>query len=169
MVMSGQPLAPKGGNDRVYTPDDVALKVVQHFKPVGTCLEPCAGKRAFVRAMQGVEGTSVSSCEIDEGYDFFDWIPKVDWIVTNPPWSQFRAFQAKAMEVADNVVFVALFNAWWMKARVRDRDAAGFGVREALLLDTPAKPWPQTGFQLAAVHIQRGYLGDMKISYGNRD
>ncbi len=69
------------------------------------------------------------------------------------------------MEVSDNVVFLCLINAFFMKARLRDIHSSGFGIKEILCVDTPPKPWPQTGFQLGAVHIQRGYKGDIKFTY----
>ena len=168
--MKQRPLAPRGGNDRVYTPQQLATDIVSHFAPFGTMMEPCAGlsgRQSFVDAMISAPSqTSVSWCEIDEGKDFlkYDTSWQYDWIITNPPWSQFRAFLKHSMEIADNVVFLALLNAWFMRARMQDVADAGFGYKEALLLDTPPKPWPQTGFQLAAVHVQRDYTGDMKFS-----
>lgn len=159
-----RPLAPKGGNDRVYTPPRLAKDIVQHFKPLGECLEPCAGHGAFVAALKESGAQWVFSCEIDQGYDFFGWKRPVDWIVTNPPWSQFRDFLKHSMEIAPNVVFLALLNAWFMRARMEDMRRARFGIVEALLLDTPSKPWPQTGFQLAAVHIKRGHTGPMNFT-----
>ncbi len=160
-----QPLAPKGGDDRVYTPPRLAKDIVQHFKPSGIALEPCAGKGAFVSALQESLPTWVISCEIDRGDDFLVWEGKADWIVTNPPWSQLRAFLKKSMEVDDNVVFLCLVNAFFMKARQADMQAAGFGMKEILFVPQPPKPWPQTGFSLGAVHIQRGYTGDTKQSH----
>lgn len=168
--MKQRPLAPHGGNDRIYTPQQLATDIVNHFTPFGTIMEPCAGPvgtQAFVTAFVDLPAyTSISWCEIDEGKDFLKYETswKYDWIVTNPPWSQFRAFLKHSMELSDNVVFLALFNAWFMRARVKDVAEAGFGYKEALFLDTPPKPWPQTGFQLAAMHIQRGYQGDLKLS-----
>lgn len=106
-------------------------------------------------------------CEIDEGRDFLTVEGRWDWIVTNPPWSQFRTFLAKSMEVADNVVFLSLLNAWFMRARVADMRKARFGIVEVLMLDTPPKPWPQTGFQLAAVHAKRGHTGTTIFSDEN--
>ncbi len=105
-------------------------------------------------------------CEIDKGRDFLNtqnnhW----DWIVTNPPWSKFRAFLKQSMLVADNIVFLSLVNAFFMKARISDMRKAGFGIVEILMLDTPVKPWPQTGFQLGATYIQRGYSGKVNIIY----
>lgn len=157
-----RPLAPRGGNDRVWTPDDLALRIVSHFAPAGRILEPCKGQGSFVRAMPGCDW-----CEIDEGRDFLAVEGRWDWIVTNPPWSQFRPFLAKSMQVADNVVFLALLNAFFMRARVADMRRAGFGIVEVLMLDTPPKPWPQTGFQLAAVHAKRGHAGTTLFSYEN--
>ena len=152
-------LAPRGGNDVVYTPDSLAAEIVKHFNPNGRMCEPCKGGGAFTRVMPGCDWF-----EIAEGRDFFGAQGRWDWVVTNPPWSKFRGFLIKSMTVADNVVFLALLNAWFMRARMRDMEQHGFGLVEALLLDTPGKPWPQTGFQLAAVHARRGYSGPMTFS-----
>jgi hypothetical protein len=46
---------------------------------------------------------------------------------------------------------------------MRSIGAAGFGLREALLFDHPSKPWPSSGFQLAAVRISRGYQGPLAL------
>ena len=110
--------------------------------------------------------------EKDDGTDFLTskmLIPgeRFDWIITNPPWSQFRPFLIRSMEFADNVVFLSLLNAWFMRARVTDMRAARFGLVEALMLPTPPKPWPQTGFQLAAVHAKRGYAGPMTFTFSD--
>lgn len=167
--MKKQPLAPRGGNDKVYTPPDVAKTIVSHFSPFGRCMEPCAGKGAFVDALHAWRQVGeVDVCEMDQGIDFLA-LPdgrRYDWIVTNPPWSQFRPFLAKSMAVAENVVFLALLNAWFMRARVADMRAAGFGMVDVLMLPTPPKPWPQTGFQLAAVHVKHGFAGPVTFNYG---
>jgi hypothetical protein len=153
--MKIRPLAPKGGNDRVYTPDNIAKIIVDHFRPSGRLLEPCKGKGAFLRAL----GSDCDWCEIDDGKDFFAYQGKVDWIVTNPPWSLIRPFLAHSMKVADNVVFLCLVNAFFMKARQRDIDNAGFGIVEMLEIPQPSNPWPQTGFSLAATWIRKGWTG----------
>lgn len=166
-MKSNRPLAPKGGNDKVYTPLELADSIVQHFKPFGSCLEPCSGKGAFVYALTD-RVDIVDDMELDRGEDFlntsFHSGHTYNWIITNPPWSQLRAFLQKSMEVADNVVFLCLVNAFFMKARQEDMRKAGFGMKEILFVPTPPKPWPQTGFSLGAVHIKRDYLGDVKLS-----
>lgn len=158
-----RPLTPKGGNDRVYTPPALAKRIVEHFQPSGSCCEPCYGKNAFYDVLVAtVKVNHVRGFELDEGLDFLQTnrsVGSYDWIITNPPWSQLRAFLNKSMEVADNVVFLCLVNAFFMKARQADMKDAGFGMKEIVFVPTPPKPWPQTGFSLGAVHIQHGYKG----------
>ncbi|GFE64928.1 hypothetical protein KIN_20020 [Litoreibacter roseus] len=142
--------------DVVYTPRDLAAEVISHFKPTGVMLEPFRGNGQFLDAFPA---RAISHyCEIDEGRDFFDWHQPIDWIVSNPPWSQFRAFNIHAMRLAANIVWVIPLVHFSGKARMRDVQEMGFGFREIALLDTP-KDWPQGGFQLAAFHLKRGYSG----------
>lgn len=160
-------LAQKNGNDRVYTPPELAKAIVRHFKPSGRALEPCYGKRAFYEAMVIPDVFRLRGFEIDEDRDFLAWEPdeRFDWCITNPPWSKLRAFLKKCMECSDNVVFLCLVNAFFMKARQQDMKDAGFGMKEILFVPTPPKPWPQAGFSLGAVHIQRGYTGPVTHSW----
>jgi len=167
-------LAPKGGNDDVQTPPVLARLIVRHFNPQGPyMLEPCSGDGNFLAALRdnARPGTIVDYCEIKKGRDFFSLKPfsfgsknACDWIVTNPPWSQFRAFLRHSMALSENIIFLSLVNAWFMRARVRDMWFFGFGIREILYVDTPPPPWPQAGFQLGAVWIQRGYRGPVTIT-----
>jgi hypothetical protein len=154
-----RPLAPRGGNDCIYTPDDLAAQIVAHFMPSGRTLEPCRGGGAFTRAMPGCDW-----CEIQEGKDFLLASGHWDWIVTNPPWSKFRLFLLKSMLVADNVVFLCLVNAWFMKARQEDIKAGGFGLVEICYVPTPPPPWPQAGFCLGAGWLRRGWQGSTAFS-----
>jgi len=153
-----RPLAPKGGNDKVYTPPELARKIVQHYQPRGRIMEPCRGEGAFTNAVLET-GQQCSWCELDDGIDFLRVEGHWDWIVTNPPWSQFRPFLRRAMGTADNIVFLSLINAFFMRARVEDMRYYGFGIVEIAMLETPPKPWPQTGFQLGATYIKRGHTG----------
>lgn len=160
-----QPLAPHGGNDRVYTPTTLAQAIVTHYNPKGRLLDPCLGHGAFYDTLTKQTTDTVHWCEIDRGVDFLtDPLPHFDWAVTNPPWSKLRAFLKRAMDVSDNVVFLCLVNAFFMRARQQDMEDAGFAIREILFVPTPPKPWPQTGFSLGAVHVQRGYTGPIHTS-----
>jgi len=154
-------LCPKGGNDKVYTPDALAMKIVQtilskHPELINAVVcEPCAGKGAFVRALNACDKLAVTF-EIGDGADFMDFSGKVDWVVTNPPWSKIRDFLNKSMEVAHDIFFLAPIPNLMTKARLRDIHKAGFHFAHMWLVDTP-KEFPQSGFQLVVAHISDRY------------
>ena len=145
-------------NDEIQTPVELAERIVNHFKPTGRVLEPCRGEGNFIRFMPGAKW-----CEIKEGKDFFAWNKKVDWVVTNPPWSQIRRFLQHAMICADHVVFLVTINHLWTKARIRDIGEFGFGIREICLLEMP-KTFPQSGFQLGAIYLSRNWRDQITLT-----
>jgi len=144
--------------DDVQTPIALARALVEHYAPTGRILEPCAGEGNFLRVLP--KGTLW--CEIKRGRDFFDFHEKIDWIITNPPWSKMRAFLRHSMELADHVCFLMTINHLWTQARLRDITKAGFGIREIILLDMPPE-FPPSGFQLGSIHLQRGYRGPIHL------
>jgi hypothetical protein len=152
-------------HDLVSTPPALARKIVQHFAPTGACLDPARGHGAFWRALKAAPGvTAVQWCEITQGRDFLDFHEHVDWIITNPPWSKMRRFLNQAMTIADHVVYLGTLNHFQTSARLQDIRESGFGIREALLLPHPPKPWPRSGFQLACVHREKGWKDGMVFS-----
>lgn len=159
--MRNQPNRNYVSNDVVMTPRTLAVSLVSHLGIGGRVLEPCAGDGAFVDAIRSA-GLAVESCEISAGSDFFQWTEQVDWIVTNPPWSQFRAFLAHSLLVADNVAMLATVNHWWTKRRVSDVVSSGFGYRRLVLCDWPDE-FPASGFQLGMMHVMRGWRGELDI------
>ncbi len=189
--MRSQPNRDYISDDDIQTPLALARQLVAHFQPTGKILEPCRGDGNFLNALREhvkslergavslelkvsvksalkarssvLGATTVHWTEVKRGRDFFDWDQPVDWIVTNPPWSQIRDFLCHAMEMADHVVFLFTINHLWTKARLRDIRNADFGIREIVLVDMP-KNFPQSGFQLGAVHLQHGWKG--KITMG---
>lgn len=148
--------------DLVMTPNWLAADILHHFNIAGSYLDPCKGNGAFFDQCQS---DIKDWCEISEGRDFLTYEEKVDWIVTNPPWSKMRQFLVKGMEVADNVVYLTTINHYTTKRRMLDIKQMGFGVREIFCVPTPSKPWPALGFQLAAVHLQKGYKGHIQITW----
>jgi hypothetical protein len=153
-----QKLIPNNGNDKVNTPEWLAVKIINHFNISGSILDPCKGGGAFYNNFP--KRTIKDWAEIDEGRDFLLYnnyiINHFDWIVTNPPWSKFRAFLNRAMELSDNIVFLCLINAFFMNARMRDMKEKGFSIKEIVKIENPPKkPWPQTGLALGTVHINK--------------
>jgi hypothetical protein len=101
------------------------------------------------------------------GVNFLTYNKKVDWIITNPPWSKMQQFLAHGMEVSDNIVYLTTINHYTTKRRIRDMRENNFAIKEIYCVPTPKNPWPQLGFQLGAIHTQRGYSGDIKMSYSS--
>ena len=60
--------------------------------------------------------------------------------------------------MADNIVYRALINAFFGRARQQDINRAGFGRVE--LFEVPLPPdWPQFGLCLAAGWLRKGWRG----------
>jgi len=144
-------------NDIIYTPEYLTEQIVEYFKPTGKMLEPCKGEGSFLKYMPNADW-----CEIQEGVDFFDYNRKVDWIITNPPYSILRKFLQKSMEVSNNVVFLIPWNHICLTARLRDIREAGFGIKEVILTPYPDN-FPKMGFAMSVVHLQKGYSGNIKF------
>ncbi len=140
-------------NDVVFTPPALAGRIIAHFKPNGFILDPSAGDNAFYKHFKKYSHT-YDWCEISKGRDFYSYEKKVDYIITNLPWSQFRRFLNHAMNLSTNVIFIAPVNHFFTKARLRDMREKGFEFKEILYIETP-KNFPQTGFALGAVHIAK--------------
>lgn len=155
----GKSIAASNGNDCIYTPYELCVNIVNHFNPVGTILEPCKGLDGFTRAMPNADW-----CEITKGRDFLTVIGHWDWIITNPPYSKYRDFFNKSMEVADNIVFLQLINGTFYKARLRDMKKHKFGIAEICCCNTPSN-FPPFGFQLGCVYYKRNHSGDIKFTY----
>ena len=163
----GRPFTPTKNSpdkDLVMTPPFVAKNIIDHFNPTGKILDPCRGQGAFYD--QYPEYCEKDWCELAEGKNFYDYQKKVNWIITNPPWSEIRKFILHGMIVADNIVYLTTINQYTTKARLRDIRDNHFGIKEFHYVKTPPKEsgWPQLGFQLGAVHIQRHWKGDIKLS-----
>ena len=145
--------------DIVYTPSNLALDIISHYNPRGRILDPCRGDGAFSNQIP-----DCLWCEIEQGRNFLDWTDKVDWIISNPPWSKMREFLEHGMRVSDNIVYLTSINHYTTKRRIRDMREAGFSIKEFYCIPTP-KCFPQSGFQLGAIHTQRGYTGNIILSY----
>ncbi len=129
--------------DRVYTPEELAIKIINSVSLYGKVLDPCMGEGSFYNNINHDKDW----CELDKGKDFLLYTNRVDWVITNPPWSKFREFLIHAMSISDNIAFLAPINHFITKARLRDISSKGFYINKFILVDTP-KEFPQSGFQL---------------------
>ncbi|WP_078599777.1 helix-turn-helix transcriptional regulator [Thioclava sp. DLFJ4-1] len=165
-LAKGRGLVPRKNEaeqDRVMTPPDLAKAIIDHFSHAmeGRVLDPSRGEGAFYNHYP--DHLERHWCEISEGRDFLSWSDRVEWVVTNPPWSELRTFTRHAMRVSENIVWLAPLTNLTTKARLRDLQEAGFGIAELLFVDTP-KSWPQSGFQIVAAHLKKGYTGHWKVA-----
>lgn len=116
-------------------------------------------------------------CEIREGRDFryYDFGRPIDWMVTNPPFSEMYAeIAARAFAISQNVAFLVKLNvALGTSARHRAWRQAGQGLREIVFI-----PWADAkfttedgrskageGFCLALLHWARGWKADVRFTY----
>ena len=88
------------------TPDLLATQIINHFNPTGTILDTCRGEWAYYNNYP--KDCKKDWCELDEGRNFFNFEGKVDWIITNPPWSKIRQFIEYSTKIADNVVYLIM-------------------------------------------------------------
>lgn len=156
--MKYQPNRNYKSDDVVMTPEALAQVLVKHFNPKGKGLEPCKGTGNIYKYLKDADW-----CEISLGKDFYDYKEKVDYIFTNPPWSDIRNFLKHSMEISDNIYMLFTINHLWTKARLRDIEEKGFGIKEICIFDTP-KNFPQSGFQVGMVYLKKGYKGQIKFT-----
>lgn len=153
--MKNQPNKGFISSDIFYTPPELCQKIVNHFRPSGSILEPCCGSGNFVRELE--KFGQVTTFEIEQGRDFLTSpiIQHYDWVCTNFAWSKFRKFLIKSLSISNNIVTLCTINhIVGLKARMRDIHEAGFKIEEIALCDTP-KEFPQSGFQLGAIYLKR--------------
>jgi len=142
-------------SDVHYTDVRVARAVVRHFSPTGRCLEPFAGEGAFLDAMPA----GADWCEITRGKDFFRWAEPVDWIITNPPFSNLTQIFLHAFGLAENCVFVIPISKYWSSAPRIEAVAQYGGLAEIAYLGRGREIGFDIGFPFAAMHFKRGYTG----------
>lgn len=144
-----------GYSDVHFTDAAVAQAVVAHFQPTGRCLEPFRGGGAFYQHLP----PDALWCEVTEGRDFFDFKEPVDWLVTNPPFSNMTEVFQHAFTLAEHCVFLMPISKYWSSAPRLEAARAYGGLREILHLGRGRALGFNTGFPFAALHFQRGYDG----------
>lgn len=147
-------------SDVHYTDGSIAKRIVQHFKPSGHCLEPFAGEGAFLDHLP----SGSSWCELAKGVNFFEWEKPVDWIVTNPPFSNLTHVFEKAFKVADNCVFLIPISKYWSSAPRLNLVREYGGLMELLHLGTGRDIGFDIGFPFGALHFKRNYKGAITSS-----
>lgn len=151
----------KNYSDSHYTREHVARSVIEYFSPTGSILEPFAGDGAFLNNLP----MDTKWCEIEKGRDFFLFFEKVDWIVTNPPFSDLTRVMEHAFNVSEKTVFLLpLSKIYSSMPRLKlTRDIAG--IKEHLILGTGRDIGFDIGFPFSATLFERGYKGPVKQTW----
>jgi len=113
-------------------------------------LDPCRGGGSFYDNLPSPKDW----CEIDEGKDFYDYTSKVDWIISNPPYSHFDEWLDHSFALSDNVVYlVPIAKVWksWGTMMVIKKYG---GIKKVLFIPASRCGFP-FGFPCGAVHLVR--------------
>lgn len=163
----GKPTNPNKTNiataaDTVNTKYETAKWIINYFNPQGSILEPAAGDDVFFNLFTNKEKFR---CEIKDKLDFFNWNKKVDWIITNPPYSIYDLFLEKAFSIADNVVFFVPIAKAFKSNKVQQMVINYGGLKEIVYMGGGSKHGFGFGFPVGCLFYKKDYLGDCKISY----
>lgn len=148
-------------SDIVLTPRSVSKKIVEHFNPSGLCLDPCRGDGAFYDYLPDPK----EYCEIREGVDFFDYNKRVDWIISNPPYSIFAKFLDHSFVVAKNIVYLIPLNKPFNSYLIMKKIYEYGGIKEIFVVSNGAALNFPIGFLIGAVHFQENYTGQIKTTF----
>jgi len=142
-------------SDVHYTDSGIAKYIVDHFKPSGVILEPFRGGGAFYDHLPG----SADWCETQEGRCFFEYNNDVDWIITNPPFSNLTDVMRHCFSISKNTVFLLPPSKVYSsvpRMRLVQRLA---GLKEQLIFGSGRSIGFDLGFPFAAMHFLKGFSG----------
>jgi len=144
-------------NDVVMTNPETAKWIVDYFRPqfseYDSFLEPAAGLNAFYNVLPGNKHRT----EISDGLDFFDFNEKVNWVITNPPFSIYDDFLIHSFEISDNVVFFCPLNKAFKSKKIDKKIEEYGGLKEVIMMGTGGQHGFPFGFPVGCLHYQKNY------------
>lgn len=152
-------------NDVVMTKEETAKLIINYFsnqyKSTDTFLDPCSGMGAFYK---NYPSENKYMCEIMLNIDFFTFDKKVDWIITNPPFSIFDEFLLHSFKISDNVVFFCPLNKVFKSKKIDNSIKQYGGIKEIVHLGTGGQHGFPFGFPVGCIHYKKDYSGDIKYT-----
>jgi hypothetical protein len=129
-----------------YTPSGLARQLIEITTLQGkSILDPCSGKGAFFNAFP--DDMERFECEIKKGANFYDWNKPVDWVVSNPPFSQLTKWLEHTLNVAE-VGFAYVMPTYSLTyQRLKMIESFGFYCEKTVIIENP-KEW-EVGFAMA--------------------
>lgn len=147
--------------DKVYTPEYLVKKILKELpiKHQDSLYDAFAGGKVFYKNFP--KGNKKYWTEIEEGKDFFDFKDKVDWIISNPPYSIYVNVMKHSFEIAKNIVYlIPLTKLTASFGRITDVDNFG-GIRKLWIFPASKANFP-FGFPACFVWMQKGYKGNIE-------
>ena len=148
-------------SDIVYTPVEVSKQIIEFLQPVGKCLDPCKGNGSFYNNL-----IDADYCEIAEGKDFFEYKTNVDWIIGNPPYSNFKEFLEHSFTIAQNVSYLVPTNKVFQRQIIMEMINKWGGLKSMIIYGSGSLIGFPFGFSVGNFHFQKDYTGDCKIVMG---
>lgn len=147
-------------NDDILTPIEISKMIINKFRLYGKVLDPFKGEGSFYN--QFPDNIEKDWCEIKEGRDFFKYNNKVNWIISNPPYSILDEVLEHSFEIADNIVYlVPLSKIVSSMGRIRKIKEYG-GVPYIYIISAGKCGFP-FGFPACVVYFKRNYKEQTKI------
>lgn len=145
-------------NDLFFTPPHLAKQLVNiidqygHFEHGDIILDPCSGKGAFFHAFGHCLNSSKNSfkfleCEIEKGVDFYEFKQDVDWIISNPPFSDLTKWLNHTMLLNPKGFAYIMPTYSLTYSRLKEIESFGYYVEKTVIIDNP-KHW-NIGFAMA--------------------
>lgn len=143
-------------NDVVFTPDWLAEIICSMFPINGLVLEPCKGEGVFMKYLP----QDTMWCEITEGKNMYDFkeTDRVDWIVTNPPYSDFDRFLDFSFGLANNIVLLVPVAKMMKSMGTLKKVFAYGGIVSCHFLGGGQAGFP-FGFPVGIYYLKKGYTG----------
>lgn len=148
--------------DVVFTPYQVSKQIVEYLNPSGFCLDPCRGDGAFHQFLP----IGSDYCELSEGTDFFDYNKQVDWIIGNPPYSNFKEFLDHSFKLADNVSYLVPTNKVFQRQVIMDAVCRFGGIKSMIVYGSGTLIGFPFGFSVGNFHFQRDWKGPCDMILG---
>ena len=114
--------------DCVYTPEDLAVKLIKQIKVSKTdvLLDPASGSGVFYRNFPADNRSH--KCEIEKGSDYFKFNQKVDWIITNPPYSILNRYLEHSLKLSQKGIAFLVGSYSLTPLRMEMIEKAGFKI-----------------------------------------
>lgn len=152
----------KRTNDKIYTPLKISKMIIDSLpiKEEDTLYDPFYGNGSFYE--QFPKQNKLYFSEIDLGKDFFEFETKVDWIISNPPYSIFDDVLKHSFEIAENVVYLIPANKIFASMN-RIRQTLNYGNIKEMRLISASKCGFPFGFPCVSIWIKKNYKGSTEI------